>query len=153
MFPAWPLQTFAWRRPRASAWPTSLRPCVLAMLGFRWPARSACFGGIARLEAGEQIVEPQLLQALPDLLQLGCGVLDQGLALAAEIQGLAQAGLVRVEPRDDLLEPLDGTLVALRLNAHGPSSLPVTWAGTEPSAMRRSKLPAARTAAAPVSGS
>ena len=43
---------------------------------------------------------------------------DQVAALAAELERLAQAGLARVEPVDDLLQPLHRHLVALGFLAH-----------------------------------
>src|SRR3954447_23973880 len=117
--------------------------CPLRRLGRRLPA----------LEPRDQVVQLQLLQALAYRVQLGRGVLDQGLALAAQVERLAQAGLVRVQAGDDLLEPFDGALVGLGLSAHVPPSFSATRAPTVPSASRRSKLSAARTAAAPASGS
>src|SRR3954469_13812233 len=64
-----------------------------------------------RLELCDQLVQAELLQTLADSIQLTRRELDQALALGAEPQGLAQAGLVRSQPGDDLLEPLDGGLV------------------------------------------
>src|SRR3954451_9168836 len=75
------------------------------------------------LEPGDQLVEAQLLQPLADCLQLARGELDQALALGAELERLAQARLVRVEPADDLLEPLDGGLVRRGGGAHRSSSV------------------------------
>src|SRR3954454_14306475 len=57
-----------------------------------------------RLESGDQLGEPQLLQPLADGLQLPGGELDQALALGAQLERLAQARLVRVEPPGDLPE-------------------------------------------------
>ena len=95
-----------------------------------------------RFEARDQVVEAELLEALADRLELAGRVVDQRLALAAEVERLAQAGLARVEPGDDLLEPLDGGLVALG-RAHS-----CTFAGTSASAIRAVNAPASRTAAA-----
>src|SRR4051812_28163962 len=73
----------------------------------------------SRLEARDQVVEAQLLETLADRLQLARGELDQPLALLAELERLAEAGLVRVEPADDVLEPLDGGLVGGGLSGRG----------------------------------
>src|SRR4051812_49837070 len=83
------------------------------------------------LEPRDQVVEPKLLQTLSDRVQLARGELDQALPLLAQLQRLAQAGLVRVEPPDDLLEPLDGPLVRHRLSAHRAPSVfpPLHWRG------------------------
>src|SRR3954453_21257996 len=102
------------------------------------------------LEPGDQLVEAQLLQPLADCLELARGELDQALALGAELERLAQPGLVRVEPADDLLEPLDGGLVCGGLGAHWSSSV---LARTTPSASRALKVLASCTAAAVTSGS
>ena len=67
-----------------------------------------------RVETGRQVVEVQFLQALADGVELAGAVIDQLLALGAEVQGLAQAGLAGVEAVDDLLEALDRGLVARR---------------------------------------
>src|SRR5437764_3048665 len=90
---------------------------------------------------------------MPHGVELRCRELDQRLALGTEVEGLAQACLVRVEAGDDLVKPLDGALVGVGLSAHVPPSFSATRAPTVPSASRRSKLSAARTAAAPTSGS
>src|SRR3954451_5928810 len=58
--------------------------------------RGSCF------QASDQLVEPELLEPLADGLQLRRRELDQALALLAELERLAQAGLVGVEPADDL---------------------------------------------------
>src|SRR3954452_15494790 len=112
--------------------------------------------GRGALETRHELVQLQLLQALAHRVQLARGELDQALALLAELERLAQAGLVRVEPPDDLLEPLDGPLVRHRLSAHRASSVSPfssTCASTLPSASRALKRPAARTADAPGSSS
>src|SRR3954454_7603034 len=104
------------------------------------------------LEPGDQLVEAQLLQPLADCLELARGELDEALALGAELERLAQPGLVRVEPSDDLLESLDCRLVRRRFGgAHFGSSRVV--ARTVPSAMRASNMWASRSAAAVTSGS
>src|SRR3954454_9260776 len=102
------------------------------------------------LEPGDQLVEAQLLQPLADCLELARGELDQALALGAELERLAQPGLVRVEPADDLLEPLDGRFVRGGLCAHWSSSV---FARTTPSPSRALKVLASCTAAAVISGS
>ena len=62
-------------------------PCKIA-------ARFRSASGLAgRFQPGDQLVEPQLLQALPDRLELAGGVLDQLAALATQVERLAQAGL------------------------------------------------------------
>src|SRR2546423_10201465 len=103
----------------------------------------------------DQLVEPKLLQTVSDRVQLARRELDQALPLLTQLERLAQPGLVRVEPPDDLLEPLHGGLVAHRLGTHllPPSSSSITWAPTLPSASRMSKWPASRTAAAVARGS
>src|SRR5690242_11139533 len=103
-------------------------------------------------EPRDQLVEAQLLEALAHRLQLGGRVLDQLAALPAEVERLAQAGLARVELLDDLLDPIDRSLVAGgRLCGHLSTSSR-TRAGTPPSAMRSSKSCCSRTAAALPSG-
>src|SRR3954451_10673932 len=102
------------------------------------------------LQPDDQLVQPQLLEALPDGFQLARRELDQALALGAQLERLAQAGLVRVEPADDLLQALDGGLVGGRLGGHSSSSV---LARTTPSARRASKVLASRSAAAVISGS
>src|SRR3954447_23883040 len=97
------------------------------------------------LEPGDQLVEAQLLQPLADGLELARCELDQALALGAELERLAQPGLVRVEPADDLLEPLDGGLVSGCCCGHRASSV---LARTAPSASRASNVFASRSAAA-----
>jgi hypothetical protein len=68
----------------------------------------------AGVEPRRQVVEVQFLQALADGVKLAGAVVDQGAALFAELEGLAEAGLAGVEAVDDLLEALDRVLVARR---------------------------------------
>src|SRR5215211_3524201 len=80
------------------------------------PVRLECASRLRRgccLETRDQVVQAELFQALSDSLELTGGVVDQRLALAAEVERLAQTRLAGVEPGDDLLQPLDGGLVAL----------------------------------------
>ena len=67
------------------------------------------------LELADEVVEVEPLKLAGDGIELALAVLDERLALAAELERLAQLGLAGVEPDDDLLEPLDGGLVAARL--------------------------------------
>src|SRR5436309_11459068 len=111
-----------------------------------------------RLEPRDELVELQLLEAASHRLELARGELDQPAALAAELERLPQPRLVRVEPRDDLLEALDGGLVRRgRLccfRTHLSScSESKGCAATVPPDMRRSNPPAGRTASGRVRGS
>ena len=56
-------------------------------------------------EPGHQVVQAQLLEALADRVELGGAVLDEVAALLDELERLAQAGVARVQPADDLLDP------------------------------------------------
>ncbi len=67
-----------------------------------------------------QLVELQLAQTLAHRVQLGGAVGDQFAPLTAELERLAQAGLAGVEPVDDLLQPLNRDLVAIRFLAQSP---------------------------------
>ena len=70
-----------------------------------------------------ELVQLQLLQPLAHRVELAGAVVDQLAALAAEVEGLAQARLARVEAVDDLLQPLDRGLVARgRLSSSSPRS-------------------------------
>src|SRR3954453_4240024 len=113
---------------------TEKRPCVIA----RRPG-----AGLRRrgLEPRDQVVQPKLLQTRSDRVELARRELDQALPLAAQLERLAQSRLVRVEPADDLLEPLDGSLVCHRLSAHLLPPFSSTRAPTRPSANRTSKRP------------
>src|SRR3954468_7699478 len=103
------------------------------------------------LEPRDQVVEPELLEPLTHRLELRRGELDQALALGAELERLAQAGLVRVKPADDLLEPLHRGLVRVFCGGcHCSSSV---LARTTPSASRASNVCASRSAAAVMRGS
>src|SRR4051794_33109426 len=64
-----------------------------------------------RLQPRDQLVEPQLLEPLPDRLQLRGGVLDQLAPLAAKVECVAEARLASVELLDDLLYAVDRRLV------------------------------------------
>src|SRR6266566_3038096 len=55
------------------------------------------------LQPADQLVEPQLLERARYRGQLARAQLDQGLALAYQLQGLVQARVPRVKPLDDLL--------------------------------------------------
>src|SRR3954463_16442733 len=70
------------------------------------------------LEPRDEVVEAELLEPLTDRLELSRRELDQALALGAELERLAQAGLVRVEPAGDFPQPLDGALVGSRFSCH-----------------------------------
>src|SRR5215208_3214229 len=76
--------------------------------------------GAAALEPLDELVEPQLLEALADGFELGRAELDQPAAFLAELEGLPQAGLARVEPPDDRLDPRAGRLVGERRFRHRP---------------------------------
>ncbi len=78
--------------------------------------RFARLGRLARpgLELADEIVEVEALELAGDGVELALAVLDQRLALAAELERLAELGLALVEAEDDLLESLDRGLVARR---------------------------------------
>src|SRR3954454_20043053 len=59
------------------------------------------------LQPLDELVELQLLEALPDRVQLARRILDQLAPLSAQVERFAQPGLAGVEPLDDLLEPFD----------------------------------------------
>src|SRR5436305_104775 len=103
------------------------------------------------LQALDQLVELQLLEALADRVQLARRVLEQLAPLSAQVERFAQTGLAGVEPLDDLLESLHRGLVGRWFSAHSSTSSR-TRAGTWPSAMRNSKSEASRMAAALASG-
>src|SRR3954454_4693328 len=119
-------------------------------------ARAALWRLLARLpgrfQPRDQLVQAQLLEALPHRLELGRGVLDQLAALSTQVERLTQARLARVELLDDLLDAVDRRLVARGSNCHLSTSSR-TRAGTLPSAMRSSKSCSSRTAAELPSGS
>src|SRR3954447_23473993 len=78
----------------------------------RAPAIGSLGGfGAAALEPGHELVEPQLLEPPAHRLELGGADLPVPAPLLAELERLAQAGLARVQPGDDRLEPLAGGLV------------------------------------------
>src|SRR4051812_49958399 len=52
------------------------------------------------VEPRDQLVELQLVEPLPDGIELTRRELDQALALLAQLERFAQARLVRVEPAD-----------------------------------------------------
>src|SRR5215212_218253 len=79
---------------------------------------AGCLLGSSALEAGDQVVELQLFEALAHGVELPGGVLDQLAAFLHKLECLAQAGLVRVEAADDRLEPLDGGFVRAGLRRH-----------------------------------
>src|SRR5262245_9143583 len=78
-------------------------------------------GGLRRrrFELPHQLVEVEALELAGHGVELSLAVLDHDLALAAELERLAELGLPRVEPQDDLLEPLDRGLIALGLVGPG----------------------------------
>src|SRR5262249_49988757 len=108
------------------------------------------------LQAADQLVEPKLLQRVADLVQLARAQLDQGLALAHQLEGLLEAGLARVQAADDLFHARRGGLVGERLLglpvrvAHRlcPAHRSGTRAGMVPSAKRSRSSSAARAWAA-----
>ena len=106
------------RRPRNATGPSA---AAARRYGVSAPVPRVALG--ADLELRGEVVEPQLLQPLAHLVQLGGAVGDQLAALAAELEGLAQAGLAGVEPVDDLLQPLDRGLVGVRLRRRAQVSL------------------------------
>src|SRR4051794_25665074 len=65
----------------------------------------------AGLQPRDELVEPQLLEPLPDRLELARAELDQPAALLAELERLAQPGLPGVQLGDDRLDALAGGLV------------------------------------------
>src|SRR5205807_2946110 len=81
------------------------------------------------LQSGHQLVQAQLLQALPHRLELAGAQLDQLAALAHEVQGFAQARLAGVQAADYLLDAGAGLLVGGRGGgsvlggAHDPFSI------------------------------
>src|SRR5258708_19836949 len=79
------------------------------------PASPSCSSGGLLFEAADQLVEAELLERVADRAELARAQLDQGLALADEREGLAQARLAGVQPADDLLDASCRRLVALRL--------------------------------------
>src|SRR5215213_11210900 len=52
------------------------------------------------LQAGDELLEAQLLEALADRLELGGAELDQAAALPDEVERLAQPGLAGVQALD-----------------------------------------------------
>src|SRR5437870_7820094 len=75
------------------------------------------------LQPADQLVEPQLLERARYRRQLARALLDQGLALADQLQGLVEARVARVEPLDDRFNARRRLLVALRLRQCGASVL------------------------------
>src|SRR6185312_5382396 len=103
------------------------------------------------LQAGDELLEAQLLEPLTDRLELVGAVLDQVAALLDEIERLAQAGVAGVEAADDLLDPGDGLLIGgLCVQPVNSSS---TRAASTPSWKRSRTSNASRAAAAEPSGS
>src|SRR5690349_21322597 len=101
------------------------------------------------LQAGDELLEAQLLEPLTDRLEFAGAVLDQVAALLDEVERLAQAGVARVQATDDLLDPGHGLLVS-GLFVHRSS---FTRAPSTPSWKRRRRSRASRAAAAEPSGS
>src|ERR687887_26212 len=77
------------------------------------------------LEACDELLEAQLLEALADRVELAGAELDQAAALADEVERFAQAGLAGVQALDDRLQARGRRLVGLRLLvlSHRPRSL------------------------------
>src|SRR5687768_10405006 len=75
------------------------------------PRAPALLRAGARLEPGDELVELELLEPLPDRIELGGADLDEPAALLAELERLAQAGVAGVQTADDLLEAARGLLV------------------------------------------
>src|SRR5690242_2344150 len=115
-------------------------------------SRRLARGLSGRFQAGDQLVQAQLLEAFPHRLELAGRVLDQLAALAAQVERRAQAGLAGVELLDDLLDAIDRGLVAGGRCCRHLSTSSRTPAGTLPSAMRSSNSCTSRTAAAFASG-
>ena len=57
-----------------------------------------------RSEPRDELVQAQLLQGAADRVELARAPLDQRLALAHQLERLAQARLARVQAADDLLD-------------------------------------------------
>src|SRR5688500_11783703 len=75
-------------------------------------------GRAAGFEAGDELVEPELLQTAADGLEFAGAELHQPAALLAKLERLAQSGLARVEAPDDLLDARAGRLVGERDLGH-----------------------------------
>src|SRR5581483_5841244 len=54
----------------------------------------------SRLEPGDELLEPQLLEPAPDRVELGRAELDERAALLDELERLAQAGVAGVQAAD-----------------------------------------------------
>src|SRR5437660_8151834 len=127
------------RRGRGAGMP--LRGRGAAVLA---PSGGARRRGGAALQALDQLVEAELLEALADRLELAGAPVDQLAALAAQLERLAQAGLAGVQPLDDLLDARRGVFVGL-LDHDSESS---TRARTAPSWKRTRTSSAARASSA-----
>src|SRR5947207_3727480 len=122
------------------------------------PAGSESARGLVRrraaalaLESRHELVQPQLLEAPADGLQLARAEVDQLAALLAQVERLAQTGLAGVQPADDLLDPGGGRLVGAGLGVLGHGSSSSMRARTRSSWTRTDTARAARAAAALVS--
>src|SRR3954454_858504 len=108
----------------------------------------------AGLEAGDELVEAELLEALRDRVELAGAELDEAAGLLAELERLAEPGLARVEAAYDLLDARAGGLVGEGGSvAHDPS--PYGWGRTDtvPSWSLSVSSACSRAAAADVTGS
>ena len=96
--------------------------------------------GRSALEASDELVEPELLEALADGVELAGAELDERAALLAEVERLAQAGLAGVQAPDDLLDPRGRGLVGGGASSCSISP-PSIVASTSPSPKRSRTSP------------
>src|SRR3954469_23134982 len=95
-------------------------------------ASNVATAALAVPQAGDEVLEAQLLEPPADLVELGGAELDQVAALADQVERLAQAGLAGVQAPDDRLEARGRGLVRLRLGGllgHPSSSVMVASTG------------------------